>query len=52
MTVGDLEGSLLLEPPSQCDNVEIYFGKELYFVINSSLVGSLIGHVSPKFIYM
>ncbi|KAH1256829.1 hypothetical protein GmHk_03G006907 [Glycine max] len=53
--VGDLEGSLLLEPPSRCDNIGIYFGGELCFVMNSSLVGSLnffIGHVSPKFRYM
>ena len=30
-----------VDPPSQRDNVEIYFGRELCFVINSSLVGSL-----------
>ena len=39
--VGDLEGSLLLEPPSRRDNIGIYFGGELCFVMNSSLVGSL-----------
>ena len=38
--IGDLEGSLLLESPSRHDNVGIYFGGELCFVINSSLVGS------------
>ena len=40
-TVGDLEGSILLEPPSRRDNFGIYFGGELCFVMNSSLVGSL-----------
>ena len=53
--IGDLEGSLLLELPSRCDNIEIYFGGELCFVMNSSLVdflNLLIGHVSPKFRYM
>jgi len=50
-----LGGSLLLELPSRRNNVEIYFGGEWCFVINSSLVGSLnllIGHVSSKFRYM
>ena len=39
--VGDLEGNLLLEPPSRHDNIGIYFGGDLCFVMNSSLAGSL-----------
>ena len=53
--VGDLEGSLLLELPSQRDNIGIYFRRELCFVTNSSLVGSFIffiGRVNPRFRYM